>query len=92
MSRPNDGNVRRFTPPQDFFLHLCESLVATLYGEVTASDHDSDSSASHRGQKQGGQLLERLAGFNLENYSDIFGCKLLHTRLKIVNVGLGTHE
>src|SRR5271157_1935651 len=35
LGRPDDGNVCGFTHPQDFFLNLRQSLIATFHRQIT---------------------------------------------------------
>src|SRR5208283_3372856 len=92
LSRPNDGDVRRFAYPENFFLHFRQPLITTFDGEIAARDHDSDSGAAHGRQEQGGQLLKRLPSLDLQDDAYILSSEPLQSRLKIENVRLSTHK
>ena len=42
LRRPDDRGVSGLANPEDLLLHLGETLVADLEGEIAARDHDAD--------------------------------------------------
>src|SRR5208337_2092262 len=47
LGRPDHRHMRRLANPEDFFLHLSESLVAALDRQITAGNHYPNRAASH---------------------------------------------
>ena len=38
---PNDGDVGSFANPKDFFLQLCQAVVARFDGQIAPGNHDA---------------------------------------------------
>ena len=70
LGRPDHRQMGGLTQPQRLLLHLGQSLVADLDGQVAARDHDSDPGTAHRGQEQLRKSLEGTARLDLQDDTD----------------------
>lgn len=82
LGRPDHWHVRRLANPEDFFLHLGESLIAALECQIAARNHYPDGTTLHRGQKQSWQMVESLASFDLQDNPNFFATELCQARLE----------
>src|SRR5271165_3407562 len=84
--------MRRLANPEDFFLHLGESLIAALDCQITARNHYSGGTAPHRGQEQPRQMVKSLTSFDLQNDPDLFSFELSQMRLQLKYVAFRANE
>ena len=84
--------MRRLGDPEDLFLHLRESLVADLHGEIAARDHQPDGRAAHRFEQQARQVLEGDAVLDLEHDAEVAGAERFERVAQHPHVVFPAHE
>ena len=92
LGRPDHRHASGLTRPHDLLLDLGEAFEAHFDGEVTSSDHHTDSLGLHRGEQQLGQVLERVDVLDLQHDADAVGAASLEFRAQPVHVGSFPHE
>ena len=68
---PNHRNVSGLADPKNLLLDLRQTLIATFDRKITTGNHNAKGTRSHGGENEVRQIVETLAGFNLENQAEM---------------------
>jgi hypothetical protein len=85
---PNHWEVCGLAQPKNLLLHLGETLVTSLYRQVTSGDHDSDEWRTHGVKQDLWQASKRRSRFDLENQSQVFGPDSFEVPVYVIDVAL----
>ena len=88
LGGPYNRQVCGFAQPEDLLLHFGEAFVASLHGQVSAGDHDSDKRRPHRVKQDLGQMSEGGCRFDLQDEPKVLGSNSSEVRVYLVDVVL----